>query len=154
YVVMLVALQALPLGQAIIAIGVGVAVSVLIRRDVRRFVPAAALIGAYCMGMSTTTATSLITLTTAAFAALATQELIDTRGQPDHTLKTRVPDLAILTAGPLVALGTAGTSSTPGLGLGAFAVLVVPLALLTQGYARTQKAKENLFAWIRAMSLG
>jgi hypothetical protein len=153
YVVMLVALQALPLNQAVIAIAAGVAVSVVLTRDPKRLLPAAAMIGAYCMGMSTTTATSLITLTTAAFAALATQELIDTEGHVDLTLKNRVADLAILTAGPLVALGTAGTTHTPGLGLGAFAVLVVPLALLTQGYARTQKAKENLFAWIRAMSL-
>jgi hypothetical protein len=80
-------------------------------------------------------------------------ELFDRHGHLRLDVENRLADLALLTCGPLVALGVAGTSSRAGLGLGAFPVLVVPLALLTHGYMRTQRAHENLFAWIRAVSV-
>jgi response regulator RpfG family c-di-GMP phosphodiesterase len=151
YVVMLVALQTQSLQHATIAIAAGVVIACVLRRDARPIAPAAAAIATFAaldhaLGTPNTAAV-LTTLTIAALAALLTQELIETRGNMRAEPKNRLAELAILAGGPLAALGVAA------LGLGALPVLVVPLGLLTHGFTRTQKAHENLFAWLRAMSL-
>ena len=151
YVIMLVALQSQSLQHATIAIAAGVLLGCIIHRDARPIAPAAAAIATYAalehaLG-TTSTAAVLTTLAAATVAALLTQELIETRGHLRAELKNRLAELAILAGGPLTALGVAA------LGLGALPVLVVPLGLLTHGFTRTQRAHENLFAWLRAMSL-
>jgi response regulator RpfG family c-di-GMP phosphodiesterase len=151
YVVMLVALQTQSLQHATIAIAAGVLIACILRRDAGPIAPAIAAIAAFAaldhaLGTPNTAAV-LTTLIIAALAALLTQELIETRGHMRAEPKNRLAELAILAGGPLAALGVAA------LGLGALPVLVVPLGLLTHGFTRTQKAHENLFAWLRAMSL-
>jgi hypothetical protein len=167
YIVMLVVLHAAAPSGAVIAIGIGELIAAGVRDKTpgsrrsawfaARLLPTAALIGGYAglshlLGDATVGAT-LTALAGAAAAGIVVQELIDTRGRPAFDANNRLADLAIVACGPLVALGVSGTSGEAGLGLGAFVVLVVPLALLTQGYQRTQRAHENLFAWMRAVSL-
>jgi len=162
FVVMLVALHALPLPTAAIAIAAGELVALVSHLDLsvfaKRVVLAATMTGAYgalsAYGSGTaTTATTLATLVGACVAALAVAELLETRGRMHLHPDQRLADLALLASAPLIALGTVGTDARAGLGLGALPVLVVPLALLTHGYIRAQRAHENLFAWLRAVSV-
>jgi HD domain len=95
----------------------------------------------------------LVTLIATTTIAVVVQEVIAMRGRIDLDLHNRLADIALLACAPLVALGVAGTGTAPGLGLGALPVLVVPLALLTHGYLRMQRARQNMFAWMRAVSL-
>ncbi|HWS46958.1 MAG TPA: hypothetical protein VN636_13920, partial [Acidimicrobiia bacterium] len=161
-VVMLVAVRVLSLSAAAITIGAGEVAAFAVHRLARtlltRAATAAAMLGTYAAlathgpGFATVPAT-LITLAVPGAAALATLELAEGHGNRRLDLGNRLADLALLASAPLVALGVAGTNARSGLGLGALAVLIVPLALLTHGLLRTQRAHENLYAWIRAVSV-
>jgi HD-GYP domain-containing protein (c-di-GMP phosphodiesterase class II) len=96
---------------------------------------------------------TLVTLIATTTIAVVVQEAIAMHGRVDLDVHNRLADIALLACAPLVALGVAGTDTVHGLGLGALPVLVVPLALLTHGYLRMQRAHENMFAWMRAVSL-
>jgi hypothetical protein len=168
-VVMLVALSTTSFVGASTAIGAGILMAALLRAEPRltgargalfgkRLVVACAATTTYWafaeLGSGTVTvAGTLATLIASCLLALAFEERLEVRGRIRLDVRTRLAELALLTCGPLVALGTAGTDATPGLGLGSFAVLMVPLALLTHGYIRTERAHQNLFAWVRAVSI-
>ena len=158
----LVALHALTLPVAAIAIGAGELVALACNGRVRLFAQrttiAATMLGAYAALSghwpgTTSTAATLTTLVGSCTAALVVAELLDRHGRMRLDVRNRLADLALLASAPLVALGTVGTTARAGLGLGAFPVLIVPLALLTHGFLRTQRAHENLFAWVRAVAV-
>ncbi|MGQ0826517.1 MAG: hypothetical protein ACT4OX_16050, partial [Actinomycetota bacterium] len=118
-----------------------------------RCVVAAATIGTYAvvagpLDATTSTVGALIALVEAALMAVLTQDVLARRGELEW--RHRLADLALVTCGPLAALGAAHPD---GLGLGALAILVVPLALLAHGFGRNQQAHTNLFAWLHAASV-
>jgi hypothetical protein len=118
----------------------------------------AATVGAYVglehtwPGTETVVAT-LGTLLGAALAAAIVDDALHSNKRQRFARSNRLADLALVTCGPLAALGTAGTATTAGLGMGALVILAVPLVLLAQGFDRNQRARTNLFAWIQAASV-
>jgi HD-GYP domain-containing protein (c-di-GMP phosphodiesterase class II) len=86
-------------------------------------------------------AVMLTALAVACAAGLVVQDLVEGRRPGLHP---SVADVGLVACGPLAALGTAA------MGLGALAILALPFGLLARGLDRTQRAHDNLFAWIRA----